>query len=196
MSRKNSRKKIRSFLDNLKNNSSCVDCGVATSEQLTFDHQLGQVKRFDLASSAKYSIGLVMQEIEKCHIVCITCHRIREEARLKDKNYQDTKARLSAVVRVFLLLAVLSGSEVAYKEYRDISREKEKKKKDRQRYKRNRARARNPESTVLLQNDLPMSNQNNCFLIPPKPQQKSSAAPSNDKLLYTLLFDEYRPDSV
>lgn len=196
MSRKNSRKKIRSFLDDLKKSSSCLDCGIASPERLTFDHQLGEMKRFDLARSTKYPISLVVKEIEKCHIVCITCHRLREDARLKDRHYQETKSHLEAITKVFLLLAILSGSDGAYKEYRDISREKEKKKKDRQRYKKNRAMARNFESTPLLPNDPLSSNQSNCFPIRPAPQQKPVAEPRGGRLLYTLLFDEYRPDSV
>jgi hypothetical protein len=194
MSRKNSRRKIRSFLDGLKKNSVCLDCGL--TERLTFDHQLGEMKRFDLARSTKYPISLVIKEISKCQIVCVTCHRLREDARLKDKRYQETKSHVEAISKAFLLLAILSGSDVAYKEYRDISREKEKKKKDRQRYKRNKTKAKNFESIPLLPNDLPLSSQNNYPLIQPKLRSGPSAAPSGGKLLYTRLFDEYRPDSV
>lgn len=154
-----------------------MDCGLTTPERLTFDHQLGEMKRFDLARSTKYPISLVIKEIEKCHIVCITCHRLREDARLEDKQYQETKSHLEAITRVFLILAMLSGSEAAYREYRDISREKEKKKKDRQRYKKNRAKSKNSD-VVLLQKSLP-----SCSLL---------SAKATDKLLYTLLYDSFQ----
>ena len=142
MSRKNARKRIRSLLDALKNVSSCVDCGITDPGKLTFDHQLGEVKRFDLAQGTKYSISLVLKELEKCHVVCVICHRAREDVRLRDKSYQETKSAVEAVARVFHILAILGGSDVAYREYRDISKEKEKKRRDRQRYKKRRAQAK------------------------------------------------------
>lgn len=196
MSRKNSRRKIRSFLDDLKKTSACLDCGLAAPERLTFDHQLGEMKRFDLARSTKYPISLVIKEISKCQIVCITCHRLREDARLKDRRYQETKSQVEAISKVFLLLAILSGSDIAYKEYRDISREKEKKKKDRQRYKRNKTKAKNFESSPLLPSDPPASSQSNYPPTPPTPRSVHDVESSGGKLLYTRLFDEYRPDSV
>ncbi|RJR10264.1 hypothetical protein C4588_03635 [Candidatus Parcubacteria bacterium] len=143
MSRKSSSKKVRSLLKDLKTNSSCLDCGLTDPSQLTFDHQLGQVKRFDIASSARFSVELVQKELQKCEVVCIPCHRLRETNRLKDTEFQETKKFLIAIVRVFQVLAVLSGNEDAYREWRDVSKQTEKKRKDRKRYKRSRAQRKN-----------------------------------------------------
>lgn len=135
MPRKTSREKIKTLIRDLKKNAPCADCNENIPGKMTFDHQLGELKRFDLARSPKYPIKVVLAEIKKCQIVCNPCHKVREDARLKDPVYQETKKAVEVIAKVFLMLAILSGSEPAYKEYRDISKEKEKKKKDRTRYK-------------------------------------------------------------
>ena len=148
MPRKSSRKKVRAFIQDLKTRSVCLDCG--GSEELTFDHRPGEIKRFDIAQGPKYSMSLVISEISKCQIVCIPCHRQREELRATDPGFHDNKKMMEAVCHLFRLFSILSGNEDAYKEYRDIYREKEKKKKDRSRYRRNKkVKVDSSESSLL-----------------------------------------------
>lgn len=197
MPRKNSREKVKAFIRDFKSKSACLDCG--TKEELTFDHRPEEIKRFDLAQAPKYSITLVLQEIAKCQIVCIPCHRTREDIRLEDPSFQDNKKMMEAVCKVFRLFSILAGSEAAYRECRDIAREKEKKKRDRLRYKRskkNRTKElENSESSPLLPLDLQPSNQNSS----PPTLGEHAAVPTFESLSgkgrYKPPFDGFLPGS-
>ena len=60
----------------------CADCGVEYPWYvMDFDHVRGE-KLFNVSSSA-YSKGLdtILEEIEKCEIVCSNCHRVRTASR-------------------------------------------------------------------------------------------------------------------
>lgn len=156
MPRKSSREKIKALIRNLKQSSLCADCSQNIPGEMTFDHLIGEVKRFDLARSPKYSITLVMSELSKCQIVCVPCHRTREDLRLQDPCYQETKKSLETIAKVFQIFAVLSGNDAAYREYRDISREKDKKKKDRARYRSNKRKHAEPIEEVVMPNPEPL----------------------------------------
>lgn len=54
----------------------CIDCGLSDPCQMTFDH-LGD-KCFDIADAPRKSLGAVLRELDKCQVVCRTCHDIRE----------------------------------------------------------------------------------------------------------------------
>lgn len=54
----------------------CADCGYAEDPVgLDFDHVRG-VKLHNIGSR-KISLNLLVEEIEKCDVVCATCHRVR-----------------------------------------------------------------------------------------------------------------------
>jgi hypothetical protein len=64
----------------LKLRSRCTDCG--TKEDLTFDHLPGFTKLEDIASMVHHgSLKKLKREMAKCEIVCIRCHRVRENER-------------------------------------------------------------------------------------------------------------------
>lgn len=59
----------------------CTDCGQQyPSECMELDHIFGN--KFDNVSAMKFrSLDKIIQEINKCEIVCAVCHRIRTEKR-------------------------------------------------------------------------------------------------------------------
>ncbi len=71
----NRRQKIKQLVKDKKLDP-CIDCGLVDSSQMTFDH-LGD-KKFDIADAPRKSLGAVLRELDKCHVVCRTCHDIRE----------------------------------------------------------------------------------------------------------------------
>lgn len=61
----------------------CADCGYADHPAaLEFDHLPGMVKSFNIGEKVgTYSLSRIMEELEKCEVVCANCHAIRTEAR-------------------------------------------------------------------------------------------------------------------
>src|SRR5215467_9540680 len=56
----------------------CADCGYnAHPAALDFDHLPGAVKTRDIRSGQNFGWQALMDEIEKCEVVCANCHRIR-----------------------------------------------------------------------------------------------------------------------
>lgn len=75
------RTKIRQFiLDYKTENSVCQDCGISYPPHvLDFDHLDPIFKKFTIGESAatNRSYEEILEEIEKCEIVCANCHRHR-----------------------------------------------------------------------------------------------------------------------
>src|SRR5688500_9549699 len=72
-------RKLRYFVAELKHNKTCPDCGrIFPHFLLDFDHVQG-TKAFILPHiyTRHISIARVLQEIEKCELVCSNCHRRR-----------------------------------------------------------------------------------------------------------------------
>lgn len=73
----------RAFVDSLKD-APCLDCGGRFPPFcMEFDHVRG-VKRFALGKMANHRREAVLEELEKCELVCCACHRIRTQARKGD----------------------------------------------------------------------------------------------------------------
>jgi len=59
----------------------CLDCGqLKQISEMTFDHIRGE-KIFNIANGSKKSWNQLLKEIEKCEIVCRSCHNVREYLR-------------------------------------------------------------------------------------------------------------------
>ena len=59
----------------------CVDCGEADPVVLEFDHLAD--KEFDIGQALPYRRWQsILDEIEKCEVVCRNCHRRRESRRM------------------------------------------------------------------------------------------------------------------
>lgn len=73
------RRRVAAILDYLRAHP-CVDCGESDPVVLEFDH-LGD-KSFTVADGMKdKSWAAVLEEIEKCEVVCVNCHRRRTASR-------------------------------------------------------------------------------------------------------------------
>ena len=74
------RQKLKRILEN----SECTDCGIKNILVLEFDHIRGKkrdcVTRL-LGSGCSWEV--ILEEIEKCDVVCANCHRIRTYSRIK-----------------------------------------------------------------------------------------------------------------
>ncbi len=78
------RNKVRRYLQSLKEEKSCADCGVNYPYfVMDFDHLPEYEKSFDIATFSKHhTMEDVMVEVTKCDVVCANCHRMRTWSRL------------------------------------------------------------------------------------------------------------------
>jgi 5-methylcytosine-specific restriction endonuclease McrA len=98
---KRKRYKKKLYIAEIKNRN-CEDCGLQKEPYLmTFDHV--KDKSFDLADGSKKSWVDLKQEIDKCEIVCRSCHNVREFLR--------GKLRLTAVEDLAKLLMRVSNDD-------------------------------------------------------------------------------------
>ena len=75
---------MRDFFRAYKVENGCADCGYNKHHAgLEFDH-VGD-KEFNIAAMARYSMKRVLAELEKCEVVCGTCHNIRTFNRITEK---------------------------------------------------------------------------------------------------------------
>src|SRR3990167_5515704 len=75
--------KRRELLRKIKHSSGCADCGYRESvDGLTFDHvpERGP-KLFNISTKSSVSLARLQLELEKCDVVCGTCHLIRTATR-------------------------------------------------------------------------------------------------------------------
>ena len=84
----------KAYVDKIKVESSCVDCGEGNPLVLDFDHVKGK-KVGDISSMVyqSYCVESIQKEIDKCEVRCSNCHRVffiyKTEAERKnyDKNF-------------------------------------------------------------------------------------------------------------
>jgi hypothetical protein len=77
------RDQIRAKLSEIKLAAGCADCGYnKASEALDFDHVRG-MKDFNVCrmATAFKTMQRVLEEVDKCEVVCANCHRIRTKRR-------------------------------------------------------------------------------------------------------------------
>ncbi len=75
----------KKFLEEVKNKP-CLDCGKKyPAWVMDFDHRDGELKLGNVSKLALrkfWSISRILEEIEKCDLVCANCHRERTYRRL------------------------------------------------------------------------------------------------------------------
>ena len=60
----------------------CADCGETDPVVLEFDHVNAENKRFEIGAALAYRAWeTILEEIEKCEVVCANCHRRRTARR-------------------------------------------------------------------------------------------------------------------
>lgn len=82
------RRRVRAIrqadIDSLKRGSPCLDCGnIFPPECMDWDHLPGTEKCFHIGEDISRNWKSILQEIEKCQLVCANCHRIRTRQRRK-----------------------------------------------------------------------------------------------------------------
>ena len=82
---KRRKKELSLFIESLKSKP-CMDCGKKYPPYvMDFDHREGEKKRgciSKLSLASSLSKKNLMEEINKCDLVCSNCHRIRTHERL------------------------------------------------------------------------------------------------------------------
>jgi hypothetical protein len=75
------RRKFREWIGTIKLERGCMDCGYREhAAALEFDHVRGE-KVDHVARMSGRPRAVVLEEIEKCDVVCANCHRVRTEER-------------------------------------------------------------------------------------------------------------------
>lgn len=75
--------KRKAYVDKLKAETPCMDCGNNFPPvAMDFDHRDGTEKYKNVSQLLKYSWKKMLEEIQKCDIVCSNCHRVRTQQRL------------------------------------------------------------------------------------------------------------------
>lgn len=79
--------KRRRFLNLLKMERPCYDCGGMFPPAVTdWDHLPQFEKKFNVGAQQKsFSLEACIDEINKCQLVCSNCHRLRTQARKQKK---------------------------------------------------------------------------------------------------------------
>lgn len=72
------RNKIKEYILNYAMSQGCIDCGEINPLLLEFDHVdgLGE-KEFSIAKMSNYSLNRIKEEMEKCVVRCVCCHRLK-----------------------------------------------------------------------------------------------------------------------
>jgi len=77
--------KRKEFLAETKSKP-CMDCGGSfPTECMDFDHRPGTQKLFGIATAWSVPLPRLLEEINKCDLVCANCHRIRTYQRKLSK---------------------------------------------------------------------------------------------------------------
>lgn len=77
-----SRSKKRAYLQKIKQNFPCMDCGENYPYWvMDFDHRGDKLFGLGGGALALYSWDQILEEVKKCDIVCANCHRDRTHTR-------------------------------------------------------------------------------------------------------------------
>ena len=70
---------IHDYIQNMKNQLHCVDCGQRHPATLHFHHLNSEDKVFSISYAANrgFSLDRIKKEIGKCIVLCANCHAIR-----------------------------------------------------------------------------------------------------------------------
>ena len=73
---KKAKDSLKARFNELKSSLSCIHCGEDDNVVLDFHHREGTIKEFGISEGLRrYSWQRVLDEIEKCDVLCANCHR-------------------------------------------------------------------------------------------------------------------------
>ena len=84
----------RAFVLDLLATRACADCGQTDPVVLEFDHVGVKAEAVSVLVGAGASAERIRQEIDRCEIVCVNCHRRRTYSRLDDRPKTAKRRRL------------------------------------------------------------------------------------------------------
>ena len=70
--------RAQAWWDEVRSSLVCVDCGSTTN--LDFHHRDPERKTASVSALIRYSRAKVVQEMEKCDVLCRSCHKLRHYA--------------------------------------------------------------------------------------------------------------------
>ena len=105
---------IYEYVQNMKSQLSCVNCGERHPATLQFHHLNSEDKVFNISTAARRgtSLNRIKQEMQKCIVLCANCHFIRHY-NMQNKN-QVSPGIAGELEELSTLLAVSPEEEVAY----------------------------------------------------------------------------------
>lgn len=85
--RKARRVEMQAYVDKVKSENPCVDCGDTYHPcMMQFDH-IGTDKIRSVSDMMRYSVmSKMIEEIAKCELVCANCHALRTWRRQREKH--------------------------------------------------------------------------------------------------------------
>jgi hypothetical protein len=91
VSRDNSKRRNKALVASLKLSAGkCHDCGLTISPDILylfdFDHREPRLKKFALSQVRTESVESILDEAEKCDVVCKNCHAHRTHRQRKDEH--------------------------------------------------------------------------------------------------------------
>lgn len=83
--RKNGFRNTILYIQKIKSDTPCLDCNKFYHYSIMdFDHRNGDTKINNVSAMARnYKLKTIIEEIEKCDVVCANCHRLRTYNRRK-----------------------------------------------------------------------------------------------------------------
>lgn len=75
--RKNIYLSNKDFIFSLKDGKVCLDCGYDDARALEWHHIDPSTKSFSISRCGGRSKESILEEINKCYLICANCHRIR-----------------------------------------------------------------------------------------------------------------------
>ena len=73
--RQGHKERVRQYIWDYKACNPCRGCGETDIEKLTFHHRRPEEKSFELARATSCSWRQILEEIEKCDMLCYSCHK-------------------------------------------------------------------------------------------------------------------------
>ena len=107
---------MNEYIQNIKNEMYCIDCGERHPAVLQFHHLNSEDKMFNIGEAVRKGFGpnKIKKEIEKCVVLCANCHIIRH---FNMRNKKQTSPEIAEEFEELNTLLVISSEEEdAYKE--------------------------------------------------------------------------------
>lgn len=105
---------IHNYIQNMKNQLRCVDCGQQHPATLHFHHRNLEDKMFNISDAVNKGFGLdrIKKEISKCIVLCANCH-FKRHYNMRGKN--QTSPRIAGELeKLDTILAVSPEEKEAY----------------------------------------------------------------------------------